>query len=481
MISTTKTLLPIAFLSLLILAGCAKEKTNISQPGSELKEVSSVSFKKANGDPFAASDIQVTIKVDSVLVKVPNGTELNGLTPEFGFKGKSISPASGVPQNFNFPVKYTITAENGSKASYTVAVNANPPANNNPDIVYFGSSDNNFYAVNAATGQLVWKYTGTKSFVYSSATYNNGVVYVGGIDDYVYAFDALTGNIKWTYKMGTTGIESDAVYADGSIYVGCNDDYMVALDAATGQFKWSFMTGSNISASPTVANGTVYFGSSDGKLYALSTSTGQLKWAFPTGAMINQSGPALVDGVIYVGSRDSYLYAIDATTGTQKWRYSTNGISLEQSSPTVANGIVYIGGWYDVPGFTKKGSMYAVNATNGALVWEKLQNTGISSSPTVANGKLYITTDDLNIYALDAASGSTIWSKQVLANSASPAVSNGVVYVGGGGTHYFYAFDAATGTEKWRFSVPNGIMTSSPLIISASNDPHYSGDSGNYN
>jgi outer membrane protein assembly factor BamB len=185
-----------------------------------------------------------------------------------------------------------------------------------------------------------------------------------------------------------------------------------------------------------------------------------------------------VNGIIYVGSRDANLYAIDANTGIKKWSYSTNGISLEQSSPTVAHGVGYIGGWYDVPAFSRKGSLYAVDAGTGQLVWEKLQNTGISSSPTVANGRLYVTTDDLNLYALDVVSGNILWSKQILANSASAAVCNGVVYVGGGGSRYFYAFDAANGSEKWRFAVPQGLMTSSPLIVTSNNDAGYSGDSG---
>src|SRR5438045_570481 len=119
--------------------------------------------------------------------------------------------------------------------------------------------------------------------------------------------------------------------------------------------------------------------------------------------MINQSGPAPVNGVLYFGSRDAYLYAVDAATGNLRWRFSTNGISLEQSSPTVSNGVVYIGGWYDVPGFSRKGSLYAVNASTGQLVWEKLMNSGIGSSPCVADGRACITTDALNLYALGRA------------------------------------------------------------------------------
>ena len=205
---------------------------------------------------------------------------------------------------------------------------------------------------------------------------------------------------------------------------------------------------------------------------------GQFIWSFQTGAMINQSGPSVVNGVVYVGSRDGYVYAVNATTGTEKWKFSGNGISFEQSSPTVVNGIVYIASWYNISGFNLKGSMYAINASNGALVWEALPNTGISSSPCVADERVFITSDDLYIHALNATTGASLWKKQILANSASPAVAKGAVYVGGGGSRYIYSLDATTGVEKWKFPVPQGLMTSCPLIIEASGEAHYAGDSG---
>jgi outer membrane protein assembly factor BamB len=129
-------------------------------------------------------------------------------------------------------------------------------------------------------------------------------------------------------------------------------------------------------------------------------------------------------------------------------------------------------------GFTVKGSVYAINATTGTLVWEKLMNTGFSTSPFVNNNRLFICGDDGNISALNAITGSTLWQKTILANSASPMEVNGVVYVGGGGTRYFYALDASNGSEKWRFPMPNSIMISGPLVIGNASEPNYCGDSG---
>jgi outer membrane protein assembly factor BamB len=153
-------------------------------------------------------------------------------------------------------------------------------------------------------------------------------------------------------------------------------------------------------------------------------------------------------------------------------------ISLEQSSPSVVNNTVYIGGWYNVPLFTQKGSVYAVNAQTGNLVWETLQNVAFSTSPFVQNNKLFIGGDGGVVYSLDASNGSVFWQKTILHNSASPIEVNGIVYVGGGGTGFFYALDAGNGNEIWKFAIPGGLTTSSPLIINGSGDPKHCGDSG---
>ena len=71
------------------------------------------------------------------------------------------------------------------------------------------------------------------------------------------------------------------------------------------------------------------------------------------------------------------------------WSYNTGG--QVYSSPAVANGIVYVGSVND--------TLYALNATTGALLWSYTTGNWIYSSPTVANGVVYIGSYDYNVYA----------------------------------------------------------------------------------
>jgi hypothetical protein len=63
----------------------------------------------------------------NVLLNVPYGTDLKNLTPSIDISsGATISPASGVLQDFTNPVTYIITAQDNSVRSYKVAVNVLP-------------------------------------------------------------------------------------------------------------------------------------------------------------------------------------------------------------------------------------------------------------------------------------------------------------------------------------------------------------------
>src|SRR5207249_10061873 len=114
---------------------------------------------------------------------------------------------------------------------------------------------------------------------------------------------------------------------------------------ATGSLVWSFNTPSASNATtPAVYNGVVYFGIGRGIVYARNATTGVQIWSYttPTGGAV-ASSPALALGskAVFFGSNDRYLYAVNLMTGTFLWRYLTGG--QVSSSPAVANTRVFFG------------------------------------------------------------------------------------------------------------------------------------------
>jgi outer membrane protein assembly factor BamB len=472
------TILCFSVLLTTLAVSCCKKNDNDPPPElpklDSTKHITSFTIVKADGIALNSTEVIVELKSDSILVGIPAGTNLTRLMPAVTFKGVLLVPSATAEQDFSKPVEYTVTAEDNSKRKYVVVVKNLPVRNR----VFTGGNNNTFYALDAVTGMKHWEFTGTKSFAYSSPAFKDSVVYVGSSDSYVYAFHAITGKVLWKFLTGSTGIEAPVTIDGNTVYVGCNDDIFYALDAQTGTEKWRYATNGDIKTGAVVVNGTVYFGCSDSKVYALNTANGTMKWSYATGDMINISGPAVSGGVVYVGSRDKYLHAINAATGTMMWKFHS-GYSLEMSGATVVNGVVYIGGWIDWPDFNKPGSLFAIDATTGNLIWEKFPKSGFSSSPTVSNGLLYVCADGGVFQAINAATGNLVWSKRISPFSSNATVADGRVFAGGGANHSYYnAYDAVTGADKWEFANHAALFYSGALVLDSQGKAHYPGSSG---
>ncbi len=145
----------------------------------------------------------------------------------------------------------------------------------------------------------------------------------------------------------------------------------------------------------------------------------------------------------------------------QAWSISTG--QTITSSPIVANGVVYVGSNDD--------KFYAFDATTGKQKWNISTRHYITSSPAVADDLVYIGSEAL--YALDATTGKQKWvfsPTGLRAIGFSPVVTNGVIYVGSfnEGSSYdgmLYAVDAITGEQKWASSPAGGwAPSSSPAV-----------------
>ena len=87
----------------------------------------------------------------------------------------------------------------------------------------------------------------------------------------------------------------------------------------------------------------------------------------------------------------------------------------------------------------------------------------IYSSPAVLNGIVYVGSG-AKLYAFNAITGTQFWSAPTGGKIwSSPAVANGIVYVGSG-DHRLYAFNAMTGKQLWAAPTGGDIYTSSPVL-----------------
>jgi outer membrane protein assembly factor BamB len=82
------------------------------------------------------------------------------------------------------------------------------------------------------------------------------------------------------------------------------------------------------------------------------------------------------------------------------------------------------------------------------------------SSVVVADGVVFLASDNKNLYAMDAVTGQGKWHFTYGVNSdSSPAVVNGIIYVGSD-DNYLYSINALTGSWNWRFITGDDIHSS---------------------
>ncbi|HYM83182.1 MAG TPA: PQQ-binding-like beta-propeller repeat protein, partial [Candidatus Dormibacteraeota bacterium] len=129
----------------------------------------------------------------------------------------------------------------------------------------------------------------------------------------------------------------------------------------------------------------------------------------------------LQNGALTGASPETILTASAAPNLRPAWKFATGGVIA--ASATVAGGRVYVGSW--------DGYEYAIDAATGSQVWRTFlgvttgqagcypQNLGVSSTAAVVNGVVYVGGGDSNWYALDAATGTVLWSVPTGDNSAT--------------------------------------------------------------
>lgn len=136
------------------------------------------------------------------------------------------------------------------------------------------------YALDAASGNLAWRFD-TEMPIGNSPAVSNGVVYVAGYDRKVHALSASNGAHLWEFDEAQAGFEGSPLVVENMVILGNRDGYLYAIGAQgnsrPGQLIWKYQTGGPIHMTAAYKNGVVYVGSGDMYAYAVSTG-GDLIW-----------------------------------------------------------------------------------------------------------------------------------------------------------------------------------------------------------
>jgi polyvinyl alcohol dehydrogenase (cytochrome) len=239
------------------------------------------------------------------------------------------------------------------------------------------------------------------------------------------------------------------------------------------KLKWAFGFEGALAArtQPTVVEGLLFTGSERGDVYALDARTGCTYWSYRAQAAVRTAmtvSPYRVPGgstryALYFGDGRANAYAVDAETGAPLWvrKLDEHPNASITGAPAVHDGRVYVptsaageevrGGRLDYGCCTFRGSVSALEATTGAVLWK-------SYSITTEPRPRAVNKDGVQLYG---PAGGGIWGAPTI------DIRRGVLYVGTGNgfaepaqptTNAVLALELDTGRIRWvKQTVPGDV------------------------
>lgn len=265
-------------------------------------------------------------------------------------------------------------------------------------------------AVDAATGEVIWKVTPAGP-LRGSPTVAFGQVYVMSQDNQILALDATDGSLLWnesgsTTQSGVFGVAAPAA-GNGTVIAGYSSGELNAYRYENGRTLWAdALARTNIStrvssltdidADPIIDSGRVYALGQGGRMAAYELVTGQRIWELNLAGI---STPALAGEWIFTLTDDARLLAIARSTGRVRWISQLQQFRDEKDrkGPIFWTGPVLAGGNLWVA--SSRGEIWKVSVGEGSAEMFAEIDQSISLPPIVANNYLYILDDSGTIHA----------------------------------------------------------------------------------
>jgi outer membrane protein assembly factor BamB len=180
------------------------------------------------------------------------------------------------------------------------------------------------------------------------------------------------------------------------------------------------------------------------------------------------AAPVVADGKLFVTDVTATIHAFTADTGAALWSAGITEGKLNKAA-RFGGGVSYDDGkLYATDGV---GDVVAMNAADGKILWRAKPGAPLRGSPTVANGAVYVLTQDNQVFSLNQTDGKVQWVQsgtletQGVFGVAAPAVSQGTV-VAGFSSGELSAYRYENGRILWQDALSRTSITTSVSSLS---------------
>jgi outer membrane protein assembly factor BamB len=255
-----------------------------------------------------------------------------------------------------------------------------------------------------------------------------------GVSGYgaVVALDPASGKRLWEKNLGVP-IRAAPTAAQDRVFVITNEGKFFCLSATDGAEIWATQglpqqASRVMNVSPAVDGDIAVAPFPSGDLIALKISDGSPVWTeslartrstSQLSSMSDAARPAIEGGTVFAVGNAGRMIATQASTGQRLW--SINVPSTQ--TPWVAGDLVYV--------VDTSGQLLAISRRDGKVIWTtKLPGSTVWSGPTLAGNTLWLVSQSGTLAGVDASTG-RLSTQQELGNAVyvPPIVAQGRMYV----------------------------------------------------
>ena len=272
--------------------------------------------------------------------------------------------------------------------------------------------------------------------------FDDGKIFVTSGFGVVICMDAATGRDIWRHDIGLPIVNAPVVNG-GRIFVSTHDNHFYALAESDGRILWdhqgiSESAGVVSSTSVAVTGETVIVPYTSGELFALRVPNGQVLWS----DVLSHSGqvtalseldaiagrPVIDRGQVYAISHSGVMAAIGLNTGERLWSRDIGGVN----TPWAAGDYVYV--------VTENGQLLCLTRKEGKVRWihqlPQFQNEHYKtrpidwSGPVLVSNKLIVLSSDGFAEAMSPYDGHLMGRVEIPGGAhVAPIVANGILYI----------------------------------------------------
>ncbi len=245
-----------------------------------------------------------------------------------------------------------------------------------------------------------------------------GRIYVGTSAGRFYALESATGSMVWKYTTGDAINSTPVISPDRTaIFFGDDAGKVYRLESETGKKVFAYDGGGEVRSRPLLAGRALFFKDIRGKVHAVNAENGKGLWMFqwdpPEGYVVEStSGVAMSGNTVLAGFYDGQAVGINLIDGTERWRtdlseFVPEDMKAASSKIDVNTTPIVVDGQAVFTSF--RGGIFSLDPDDGSILWRR-SDLRMISGITIDGDEVYVSVTNKGLMRLSLANkGKTEW------------------------------------------------------------------------